>query len=279
MSAINPTRRADETREQPLLTGVSMSSLRAARATSPMVGSLLVLGMLGGCNTNPTSAAPIVVPALPSDVARIALTVDVPTAATRALDDASTLGQSAMSPTLAAARPAMPGWRSTFGSLLGVDGVAVEIGRIDRSVLGQYAPGKVRVFVRLRLKNALDRTRLLTPTFPMPPAGDGVYLFAVQSIAVESPGGVTTGRNVVTVAAPSHGAVHPGPEWEGAPYDYVRSSYGTCAMSSTCARWKRFDVPLAPGGLSEWRTASYDIDPTVHHMRLRFVVAADLANR
>jgi len=257
-----------------------MTPPRTVRVTCTLVTSLLILGPLGGCSVSPTSAAPLAVPALPAQVDRIALTVDVPTAATPRVAREATHGRGAASSTLAASRPSIPGWHATFGSLLGVDGVAVEVDRVDRSVLGQFAPGRVRVFVRLRLRNALDRTRLLSPTFPVPPAGEGIYLFAVQSVAVASPGGVTTGGNVVSVAAPSSGTVHPGPEWEGAPYDYVRGNAFTCVTSAaTCARWKRFDDPIAPGGASEWRTASYDIDPTVHHMRLRFVVAADLANR
>jgi hypothetical protein len=155
----------------------------------------------------------------------------------------------------------------------------VEVGRVDRSVLGRFTPGKVRVMVMLRVRNALDRTTLLTPTFPAPPAGDGLYLFAVQSVAVESPGGVTVGGNTVLVESPSFGTVVPGPEWEGALYDYLRGPATICRSGiSTCARWARFAAPVAAGGVSGWRTVSYDIDPTVRHMRLRFVVAADLAN-
>lgn len=238
------------------------SGWRAHSSLALALCSVLVAACGATDATSPAVATPV---ALPAAIARLALTVDVATGGASA--------NSAVSPS------SMLGGATTFGSLLGVDGVAVEVGRVDRSVLGQFAPGKVRVMVRLRLRNALDRTVLLSPTLPSPPAGDGIYLFAVQSVAVESPGGVSVSGNTVIVESPSHGSVIPGPEWEGAAYDYLRGPSSSCVpSSSTCARWERFAAPIAAGGTTEWRTVSYDIDPTVHHMRLRFIVAADLAN-
>jgi hypothetical protein len=235
--------------------------------------SLVLTAALSGCGStdalSPAAAPPI---ALPAAVARLAVTIDVAT--TASLD---AVGRTTLDPTVRAATEGHAPW--AFASLLGVDGVTVEVGRVDRSVLGRFAPGKVRVVLGIRLHNVLDRTILLTPTFPSPPAGAGIYLFAVQSVAVETPGTVTVSGNTVLVEAPSHGAVAPGPEWEGTPYDYLRGASSLCTPSvATCALWERFAAPMAAGGVSEWRTVSYDIDPTVHHMRLRFVVAADLTN-
>ncbi len=213
--------------------------------------------------------------ALPDAVARLALTVDVSTAAT---SEGVARRVRALTPAPAAA-PSRLGAPTSFASLLGVDGVVVEVGRVDRSILGRYVPGKVRIAVSLRLRNALDRTMLLTPTLPTPPAGDGVYLFAVQSVAVDTPGGVTGSGNRVLVESPSHGSVTPGPGWDGGPFDFLRGPSSNCAPSTaTCAKWERFAAPIGAGRQSEWRTVNYDIDPTVHHMRLRFIVAADLAN-
>jgi len=243
---------------------------RPRRRPLPIAPAVLA-AFLGACAA-PDATAPAGAPAiaLPASIARLALTVDVATA-----------GSASSAETEGAHVPsrAVRGGPATFASLLGVDGVTVEVGRVDRSVLGRFAPGKVRVALSVRLRNALDRTRLLTPTLPEPPAGEGIFLFAVQSVAVESPGGVTVSGNSVLMASPSHGAVVPGPEWEGELFDYLRGPASTCGPTvSTCARWKRFAAPISAGGTSEWRTVSYDIDPTVHHMRLRFIVGADLAN-
>jgi hypothetical protein len=167
----------------------------------------------------------------------------------------------------------------TFASLLGHDAFAVDIDGVRRSIVGQYAPGKVRVHVELRVRSVLERVRFLAPTFPAPPdGGGGLYLFPVQAVALARDGGVSTvGPNEVLVAAPGGGSVHPSPEWEGAPYDYLRSV--SCqVVGGACARWARFAAPLPALGRSAWRWVGFDVDPSVRHIRVRFVLAADLAN-
>jgi hypothetical protein len=232
-------------------------------------------GSLAGCSDPAVGVAPdgsFASAALPPVVARLALSVDVSTRNAASGSNSARVG----GPDQPAAHR-VSAHAESFASLVGVDGVRVEVGRMERSVLGRFSPGKVRVFLAVRLHNALDRTRLLTPTLPTAPSGEGIYLFGVQSVAIETPGGVSVAGNTVLVESPSSGRVEPSAEWDGAPYDYLRS--GSCAAGgATCARWERFAAPLAPGGTSDWRTVSYDIDPTVHHMRLRFIVGADLAN-
>ena len=84
---------------------------------------------------------------------------------------------------------------------------------------------------------------------------------------------------VLKPSPPEGGTVTASVDWDGAPYDYVAASFASCnARSATCARFERFDAPLRNGGLSEWRRVGYDIDPTVRHIRVRLVLAADLVN-
>ena len=165
-------------------------------------------------------------------------------------------------------------------SLLGADAIAIETARIERSIVGRFQPGKVRLSFDLRVRNVVRGTDMIPPTFPAPPAGDaGIFLFSAQSVAIEAPGGVSTSGNTIRVSPPEGGTVTASVDWGGAPYDYVAASFASCnARSATCARFERFDAPLRNGGLSEWRRVGYDIDPTVRHIRVRLVLAADLVN-
>lgn len=173
----------------------------------------------------------------------------------------------------------MSGAPTTFASLVGHDAFAVEVDAVERSIVGRFAPGKVRVTFLLRVRNRLQQARFVAPTFPAPPDdADALYLFAAHVSAIETPGGVTVpGANIVEVSAPSRGAVATSTDWEGAAYDYVRSA--PCpAGGSTCARYARYAAPLEPDAVTEWRRVGFDVDPTVRYIRLRLVLAADLAN-
>ena len=209
--------------------------------------------------------------ALPAAIARLAYTVEISTATAGQRESPSEqpsgFGAGARSPVSAA-------------SLLGADAIAIETARIERSIVGRFQPGKVRLSFDLRVRNVLRGTDMIPPTFPAPPALDaGIFLFSAQSVAIEAPGGVSTSGNTVRVSPPEGGTVTASIDWDGAPYDYVAASFASCnARSATCARFERFAAPLRSGGLSEWRRVGYDIDPTVRHIRLRLVLAADLVN-
>ena len=247
-----------------------LHSIRVRAGRAWRTGGVAVAVLAAACTSDAALApAPSTPAPLPAAVAHLALTLDLSTSASAAREHATFRGTPGP---VALSTPA------SFASLLGADAIAVEVARVERGALGQYAPGKVRLFVGLRVRNALERAQLLTPTFPEPPSGSGVYLFSLQAVAVESPGGVSVAGNTVVVESPSAGHVVPGPDWEPVPYDYLRGTTTTCGSSGTCARWKRFEAPIAAGGVSEVRTVSYDIDPTVRRVRLRLVVAADVAD-
>jgi hypothetical protein len=167
-----------------------------------------------------------------------------------------------------------------FASLIGGEGFSVEIDDIVRSAVGQHIPGRIRVTAKIRIRNELQGTRMWTPTFPAPPDNSGgIFLFAIQAVAIESAGNVSAAGNEILVIPAGGGTVTVGKDWDGEPYDYVRSTFGTCgAGSATCARYERFDAPLKAGSVSEWRRIGFDVDASVRTVRLRMLLAADLAN-
>ena len=213
----------------------------------------LLLASVVACR-GPSTPAVAATPPLPAAIARLALVHDVSLV-------------TASAPSLA------------FHSLLGQDALAVELRDVRRSIVGAARPGWVRVTASVRIHNRLTRTRLVPPTFPSAPdSGGGLYLFAARVEALSTPGGITvTAPNELRIAVPGSGAVTPSVDWDGAPFDYWRST--PCVLPGpTCARFKRFAAPVGPGDATEWRTIGFDAEPTVRDVRLHLVLAADLAN-
>jgi len=232
---------------------------------------LSVSSSLTACRDAALAPASVTELALPPAIERLAYTVEL--SATNSgqrlspNDDTIALGRGAPSPVSRA-------------SLLGQDAMVIEIDRIERSMVGRVQPGKVRLTFDIRLRNVLRGTDMVSPTFPQPPVSDaGIFLFAAQSQSIVAPGAVSTLGNSVHVTAAEGGTVTASADWDGAPYDYVAASFASCnTRSATCARFERFAVPLPSGRVSEWRRVGYDIDPTVRHVRLRLILAADLIN-
>lgn len=224
-------------------------------ARTSLVGLfVLAAGCRDTTSSRVTDEAPVV---LPRGIAQLALVQDV-----------------SLSPGAPVA-PTLP----TVASVLGGDAFRVDLDGVRRSMVGAFQPGKVRVTLRVRVRSLLDRAVLVTPTFPIPPAaGNKVYLFIAQVAAVDVPGTVsTTGSNEVLITVPGRGTVAPSPEWDGPWYDYLRS--GPCnGAGSTCARYQVFAAPVEARGVTEWESVGFDVDPTVRHLRMRLVLAADLKN-
>ena len=226
---------------------------------------------LTACHDVALAPAKVTELALPAAIERLAYTVELSATNTSqrlsANDDSIALGRGARSPVSRA-------------SLLGRDAMVIEIDRIERSIVGRFQPGKVRLSFDIRLGNVLRGTDMISPTFPQPPVADaGIFVFAAQSHSIEAPGAVSTLGNSVHVTAAEGGSVTASADWDGAPYDYVAASFASCnTRSATCARFERFAAPLPSGRVSEWRRVGYDIDPTVRHLRLRLILAADLIN-
>lgn len=220
-----------------------------------LLSSFVLFVTMAGCRDLPTADVTDLAPPLPAGIAQLAVVHDVPVTGVPV--------------------PVT----STMASLIGHEAFRVEVDSVRRSMTGQFEPGRLRVTFRLRLQNVLNRARLVTPTWPAPPDdGEGLFLFVVQAVAVESPGGVTTvAPNELLVTVPGGGRVRPSADWDGAWYHYVRGT--PCrGPEAGCARYEPFAAPLGAGAASEWRTVGFDIDPTVRHLRLRLVLLADLAN-
>jgi hypothetical protein len=210
--------------------------------------------MATACRDTTPPSVTDVQPPLPASVARLAIVRDL-----------------ALTGPLAA--PA------TQASVLGHDAVDVEVDDVQRSVVGRFMPGLVRVTARIRVVNRLARARLERPTFPVPPTGaERVFLFVAAASALDLPAGVTTLRgNQVAVTVPGTGAVRPSMDWDGDPWDFIHGV--SCRPpGATCARYEPFEAPVLEGGTTAWRTVGFDVEPTVRHLRLHLVLAADVAN-
>lgn len=169
----------------------------------------------------------------------------------------------------------------TFVSLVGYDAFDVEVRNVTRSGIGEFSPGRVRMRAELRVHNVLDRVQLLPSTFPIVPDGvNGLMLLAAAVEAVDEEGSVgVAGGNTVIVRAPSHGRVSVSRDWPGEPFDYQRSTFATCSdPRRMCARYVELPAPLLPRAASPWVTVGFDVEPSVRRVRVRLLLAADLAD-
>ena len=169
--------------------------------------------------------------------------------------------------------------RPSFSILAG-DVVELTASGFAASALGEFTPGKVRVTFDVNITNRLASVQLVTPTFPVPPAGtDGVVLFPYETVVTTTSGGVSVGGDGtdVIVELPNEGEVGSSIDWTGEPFNFFNDT-GCGPESNDCYRHEVFAQPLAPGATSEVRTVGFDIDPTVGNFRARLIVAADLQN-
>lgn len=185
-------------------------------------------------------------------------------------------------PTLEVARPT-PGplhGIGTFASLLGYDAFDVEVRNVTRSEIGDFLPGRIRMRAELRIRNTFHSLQLLRSSFPMAPDGvNGLMLFAAAAEAVEDDGSVVTAGNTVIVRSPSQGRVTVSTDWTGEPFDYQRSTFATCGDPRiVCARYIELPAPLMPGETSPFIGVGFDVDPTVRNVRVRLLLAANVAN-
>lgn len=160
-------------------------------------------------------------------------------------------------------------------SLLGADAVEMMASNYSAGVVGAVVPGKILVTFDLTLINRLRDIRLITPTFPLPPANvTGIQAFPLEVVTLSTAGGVTATGGVISVNAPRSGTAVPSTDWDGAPHSFF-NDVGCGGVNSDCFRWEPFGV-LQPQQASAPRRVGFLIDPTVGDLRVRIIVAADL---
>jgi hypothetical protein len=165
-------------------------------------------------------------------------------------------------------------------SIVAGDVVQLTASNYSASAVGAFQPGKIRVRFNINITNALAGVQLITPTFPVPPAGvTGLFLFPFEEVVTTTSGGVSVGGDgtSVIVEQPSYGAVAPSTDWAGAAFNFFNDT-GCPAGSNDCYPYQTYTQPLSPGSTSEAHTVGFDIDPTVANFRARLIVAADLQN-
>ncbi|MEP7326359.1 MAG: carboxypeptidase-like regulatory domain-containing protein [Gemmatimonadota bacterium] len=154
-------------------------------------------------------------------------------------------------------------------SLMGGEVVGMTVSNVYRSPIGQFVPKKRTIKFDLALTNKLSVTDLVTPTFPIPPAGvQGVLAFPYTVAAAGVAGGKATpdttwnGTGVLPSGSPSN-------------FFNDLASCGS-GVSSDCYRWESFGTPLTPGSTSVAHRVGFTVDPGVTTVQAYVVVAADL---
>lgn len=181
-----------------------------------------------------------------------------------------------------------PGSRLRPYSLLGSDAVAIGVSNVFASTVGQFTPGKVRVWFDLTLSGVLNGVSLGTPTFPAPPTGQtGVFVFPYAATGLTSSGGVVvvqpnTGLIVASVdwngnGAPDQPAPPVPPGAGGDPWSWFNDPVcsGGSSGGGDCYRYETYPV-IPVLGTTAPRRVGFDLDPSIGQFRAYLVVAADV---
>ncbi len=162
-------------------------------------------------------------------------------------------------------------------SLLGGDVIDISTSNFSAGAVGAIVPGKVRITFDMTINNRLSGIRLITPTFPTPPAGvTGLQAFPFEISVTTTSGGVTSGGNEVIVTSPRFGVVTPSTNWDGNFHNFFNDA--SCAVTDNdCFRYESFGT-IEPLGSSTTQQVGFDIDPTVGDFRVKIILAADLEN-
>ncbi len=162
-------------------------------------------------------------------------------------------------------------------SLLGGDVIDLSTSNFVAGAVGATVPGKVLVTFDMTINNKLAGIRLITPTFPTPPAGvTGLQAFPFEISVTTTAGGVSSGGNEIVVVSPRFGTVVPSDNWNGNFHNFFNDA--ACAVTDNdCFRYESFG-DIQPLGSSTTQQVGFLIDPTVGDFRVKIILAADLEN-
>jgi hypothetical protein len=183
-------------------------------------------------------------------------------------------------------------------SILAGDVVTLVTSNYSASAVGAFTPNKIRVKFDVAIFDKLNGSKLIKPTFPVPPStpdADGVLLFPFSTNVTTTSGGVAVGGDGtdVIIDLPNTGNVAPSVDWNGNaaegsgstppgaggdPFNFFNDADCAASGANDCYRFETFTAPIAPQSTSIARTVGFDIDPTVSNFRARLIVAADLAD-
>jgi hypothetical protein len=276
------------------------SPLRPAWDTSRRVASGLLLAAsvgLGACSGDPTANTPAGNPDATTELGRASFIFDVNLAQGSVTVKDPTLR---LQPSLAGLGAGGPGGGPGY-SILSNDAIIVTATNFVASAVGQVVPNKVRVTFDVAISNKLPNIDLITPSFPLAPAGQtGLLLLPyTTSIISTSGGGGTGGGNTVIFERPSNGTVTPNIHWNGnasldKPGNILQNpgpggtahnffNDASCSIGSSdelpsdCYRYETFGIVGAT--LTATRRVGFDVDAGVGEFRVRMIAAADLNPR
>jgi hypothetical protein len=276
------------------------SPLRPARDATRRAASGLLLAAsvgLGACSGDPTASTPPGNPAANTELGRASFIFDINLAQGSVTVKDPTLK---LTPSLAGLGAGQPAGGPGF-SILSNDAIIVTASNFVASTVGQVVPNKVRVTFDVAISNKLPSIDLITPSFPLAPAGQtGLLLLPyTTSIISTSGGGGTGGGNTVIFERPSNGTVTPNIHWNGnasldkpgnilqnpgpggAPHNFFNdvscSVGGSDELPSDCYRYETFGIVGATQTAT--RRVGFDVDAGVGEFRIRMIAAADLNPR
>ncbi len=174
-------------------------------------------------------------------------------------------------------------------SLLGSDAVSITVSNVFVSTVGQFTPGKVRVWFDLALTSTLIGVALVTPTWPPPPPGQsGVFVFPYSATGLTSSGGtvvVLPNAGLITASVDWNGGTAPDqpappllPGAGGDPWSWFNDPVcgGGVSGGGDCYRYETYPtIPIL--GTSASQRVGFDLDPSIGQFRTYLLVAADIS--
>lgn len=160
-------------------------------------------------------------------------------------------------------------------SLLGAHDVDLSATNYVAGALGALMPNKVLVTFDLTVTNRLVGFRLITPTFPTPPAGvSGIQAFPLEIAVIVNSADGSPVRNEFVLSHPVSGPAVASTHWDGDPHNFLNDDACT-SESSDCFRYEGFGA-VDPQASSAARQVGFLIDPRVRSLRVQLILAADI---
>lgn len=255
--------------------------LRVRRTGALLLGAATLLAAVACEQGSTPTEAPVDIVARPGGsnpaIGSVAFVVDVNTATGEIRVAAP--GSSLSSGVTANRIP--NGTGAPSASLLAGDAVELVTTNLTQRPIGDSSKGQREVQFDVAIRNRLNGVRLVTSTFPQPPAGvQGLILFPFSSVATVDQGGVSTtgdGTTVVVELPGDSGQVAPSAEWDGAAFNFFNDQ-GCPASGNDCYRYEAYPQPLDPRQSTAAQTVGFVVDANVRSFRARLIVAADLQN-
>lgn len=162
-------------------------------------------------------------------------------------------------------------------SLLGAGVVDLVASNYVAGALDAAVRGKILVTFDLTVINRLAGVRLVTSSFPAPPAGaTGVQAFPFELFAIQNSATAGPVDETYVLSPPTGGPVTPSADWDAGIHNFLNDATCGSASISDCFRYEEFGV-IEPLGASAPKKVGFLLAPSVRQFRVTLLLSADLA--